>query len=87
MSCCFGYFVHIEYVQIISCALIVIQLQMHKITLYLHAQIEQDSNAQILEPDNTKSRCHSKNTPRFFGTLIIVSFLKNFVPISECRYR
>jgi hypothetical protein len=38
---------------------------MHKIALYLYVQLEQDSNAQLLEPESTKNRCHSKNNTRF----------------------
>ncbi|MDZ4152865.1 hypothetical protein, partial [Methylicorpusculum sp.] len=70
-----------------SCAFIVIQLQMHKIALYLYVQLEQDSNAQFWNPKAPKIGGIQKTTPVFPGILIITIFLKNFVQISECRYR
>ena len=38
---------------------------MHKNAPFLRVQLDQDSNAQLLKPESTKNRCHSKNNPSF----------------------
>lgn len=60
---------------------------MHKIALYLHVQLDQDSNAQILKTEIAQDQFYFNKQHRFFRNSNITSFLKTFIQISECRYR